>query len=82
MIRYHNPKQLTIAAFDWPFPTILDEHNHWVTLSRCIPWEAFAAGYNQQFSRRRGRPAKEARLVIGAVIIKHKLNLSDRARWM
>ena len=25
-----------------------------------------------------GRPSKDARLVIGAVIIKHKLNLSDR----
>jgi transposase, IS5 family len=27
-------------------------------------------------SAKRGRPAKNARLVIGAVIIKHKLNLS------
>ncbi len=30
------------------------------------------------FAAHQGRPTKDARLVIGAVIIKHKLNLSDR----
>jgi hypothetical protein len=38
-----------------------------------------AEGYYQGFSQTQGRPAKSARLVIGAVIIKHKLCLSDRA---
>ncbi|VAV97216.1 hypothetical protein MNBD_ALPHA02-1799 [hydrothermal vent metagenome] len=33
--------------------------------------------YNRTLSGGMGRPAKDARLVIGAVIIKHKLCLSD-----
>jgi hypothetical protein len=41
------------------------------------PWDALAEGYYRSFSASQGRPAKDARLVIGAVIIKHKLCLSD-----
>jgi len=37
-----------------------------------------AEGYYQGLSADSGRPAKEARLVIGAVMIKHKLSLSER----
>lgn len=37
-----------------------------------------AEAYYQSLSNRQGRPTKDARLVIGAVIIKHKLCLSDR----
>ena len=42
-----------------------------------MPWDELAEGYYQNLSLTQGRPAKEARLVIGAVIIKHKLCLSD-----
>jgi len=44
----------------------------------CIPWDELAEGYYQGLSNKQGRPTKDARLVIGAVIIKHKLCLSDR----
>ena len=77
MIRYHSHKQLSLAEFDWPFQTALDEHNRWVEMSQCIPWDALAEGYYQDLSTTQGRPSKDARLVIGAVIIKHKLCLSD-----
>jgi len=77
MIRTSSSKQLTIAEFDWPFDTVLDKNNRWVKLSRCIPWDELAESYYQGFPADRGRPAKDARLVIGAVIIKHKLKLSD-----
>ena len=77
MIRYRSEKQLSLAEFDWPFQTALDENNRWVKLSQCIPWDALAEGYYQSLSVGEGRPAKDARLVIGAVIVKHKLCLSD-----
>ena len=77
MIRYHSHKQLSLAEFDWPFQSALDENNRWVKLSQCIPWDALAEGYYQGLSLTQGRPSKDARLVIGAVIIKHKLCLSD-----
>jgi IS5 family transposase len=77
MIRYHSQRQLPLAEFEWPFQTALDENNRWVKLSECIPWDELAEGYYQGLSRTQGRPMKDARLVIGAVIIKHKLCLSD-----
>ena len=77
MIRYHSHKQLSLAEFDWPFQSALDENNRWVKMSQCIPWDALAEGYYQGLSLKQGRPTKDARLVIGAVIIKHKLCLSD-----
>lgn len=78
MIRYRSQKQLSLAEFDWPFQTALDRNNRWVKLSQCIPWDELAEGYYQGLADTQGRPTKDARLVIGAVIIKHKLCLSDR----
>ncbi len=77
MIRYTSQKQRTIEAFTTPFEKHLDANNRWVKLSQCIPWDELAEGYYQNLDSTHGRPAKDARLVIGAVIIKHKLCLSD-----
>jgi hypothetical protein len=78
MIRYQSQKQLSLEEFDWPFQTALDKDNRWVKLSDCIPWDELSEGYYAGLSETQGRPTKDARLVIGAVIIKHKLCLSDR----
>ena len=78
MITVSNPNQATFAGFGWPFHCAFDESNRWVKLRQCIPWELLAQSYNKTLSPDTGRPAKEAQLVIGAVIIKHKLGLSDR----
>lgn len=77
MISYHSQKQLSLAGFETPFQTDLDPGNRWIKMSHAIPWDDLAAGYHAGMDRRFGRPAKDARLVIGAVIIKHKLCLSD-----
>ena len=78
MIHYKSQNQLTLEQFDVPFLSGLDEHNRWVKLSECIPWDELAKSYYKNFTSTTGRPIKDAQLVIGAVIIKHKLNLSDR----
>jgi IS5 family transposase len=70
MIRYSSHRQLSLGQFDWPFQSTLDENNRWVKMSQCIPWDELAEGYCQSLSARQGRPAKDPRLVIGAVIIK------------
>ena len=77
MNRYRCQKQLSLAEFEWPFQVALDGQNRWVILSRCIPWNELAEAYYRSFSVGQGHPEKDARLVIGAVIIKHKLCLSD-----
>ena len=77
MIRIHSQNQLTIEGFESPFERTMDKNNRWVKLSACIPWDELADAYYQSFNTKTGRPAKDSRLVIGAVIIKHKLKLSD-----
>jgi hypothetical protein len=77
MIRIHNQNQLTIEGFESPFERCMDKNNRWVKLSACMPWNELAEAYYVSFSAQTGRPAKDSRLVIGAVIIKHKLKLSD-----
>ncbi len=78
MIRTKSHRQMSFSEFDWPFQTGLDSENRWVKMSECIPWDELSEAYYQSLSVSQGRPTKDARLVIGAVIIKHKLCLSDR----
>ena len=78
MISYDDPKQQPLPGFEkfHGFPLVMG--NRWVKLSRLIPWDEFSKAYDKNMSPGMGRPAKPARLVIGAVIIKHKLCLSDQ----
>jgi IS5 family transposase len=77
MIRYNDPSQQALPGFEKFHGFPLDMNNRWVKLSEGIPWDEFAKAYEKNMSSGRGRPSKPARLVIGAVIIKHKLCLSD-----
>lgn len=77
MIRYTSSKQLHLEGFILPFGGKLKADNRWVKWSQVIPWDEFAAYYYKTMDAQKGRPCKDARLVIGALIIKHKLNLSD-----
>lgn len=77
MIRYKSNRQLSLEGFHLPFGGKLNPENRWVRWSKSIPWDDFAVGYYNSMSSTQGRPGKDARLVIGSLIIKHKLNLSD-----
>lgn len=77
MIRYTSSKQLSLEGFTLPFGGQLNAKNRWVRWSEVIPWDGLAVGYYSTMNSKKGRPCKDARLVIGALIIKHKLNLSD-----
>lgn len=78
MIRYTSQKQLTIEEFKTPFQMKLDKENRWVKLASIMPWDSLAQIYYRKMSASMGAPAINARIVIGAMIIKHKLNLDDR----
>jgi len=77
MIRETSGRQLQLKDFIHPFGCDLNPENRWVKLAEVVPWDDLALAYNTRMSTGQGRPAKSARLVIGALIIKHKLNLSD-----
>ena len=74
MIRKEEDRQLT---FILPFGGRLKSDNRWVQLSAIVPWGDLEPAYNSVMNMKEGRPSKPARLVIGAMIIKHKLSLSD-----
>lgn len=78
MIRYQSSKQLSIEEFKTPFEIKLDKDNRWVKLSQIIPWDDLASIYYRTMSIDKGAPATDARIVIGAMIIKHKQGLDDR----
>ncbi len=77
MINRKNPRQLTIEEFKLPFAGELDPRDRWVRLADAMPWEALTEVYNKALSSTTGRPALSARAVVGALIIKHMLNLTD-----
>ena len=77
MIRYNSSKQLSIAEFATPFEANLDPDNRWVKLSHNIPWDDLASVYHRKMNRHRGASTIDARIVIGALIVKHRLKLSD-----
>lgn len=75
---YVSPNQLTICGFETPFEQALTSENRWVKLCRLLPWDKMVAQYEKIFKSTEGRPPINGRIVIGAVIIKHMLKLSDR----
>lgn len=77
MIKYTSTKQLSIEEFKTPFYYGLDKNNRWVHLANKIPWDKFAKIYAKTLREDFGRPALDARVVIGALIIKHKKGISD-----
>ena len=70
-------KQLTIDGFRSSLDG-LDKTNRWVWLGDHLPWEEFEKQYGQTLNNQSvGAGAKPARMVIGAMIIKHATRLSD-----
>jgi IS5 family transposase len=78
LIRYTPQAQLTLEGFETPFFHHLDKDNRWVKLSNHIPWDKLANVYYRKMDNDFGAPSLSARMVIGAVIIKHMLNIDDR----
>jgi len=78
LIRYTPTSQLSITGFETPFTQQLSSDNRWVILAGKIPWDKLAAVYYRKMRADFGAPKLNARLLIGAVIIKHMLNIDDR----
>lgn len=56
----------------------LPKDNRWVKLGDSLPWDKIELVYNSRLNNgKRGAGNKPARMIIGALLIKHKMNLSD-----
>lgn len=77
MIRYTSPNQIGLFEFEQPFGE-LDAKNRWVVLAKVLPWDQLAGIYSLSLSSYSGRYGIDCRLAVGALIIKHRLKLTDR----
>ena len=70
-------KQLSIDTFRSSLEG-LSKSNRWIQLGDTLPWDEIERLYNHRLNNgKRGAGNKPARLIIGALLIKHKMNLSD-----
>jgi IS5 family transposase len=76
MINYQSQNQLSF--FETPFEQHLDKGNRWVELADKLPWDDLVKIYNKKLRSDFGAPSVNGRMAIATLIIKHKLNLSDR----
>lgn len=76
MVDYTSQHQLQFKEFNMINKLNLDADNRWIQLGKFLPWDKLVKIYTQHFSDC-GRPSINPRMVIGSLIIKHKLDLSD-----
>lgn len=76
MVQYISQYQLKIEEFDNLYRMKLNPQNRWVLLGKHLPWDKLVQIYVKRFSDI-GSVSINPRIVIGSLIIKHKLNLSD-----
>lgn len=75
MIREINTEQ--IQLFATPFEQELDMDNRWIKFSKLLPWNKLGVYYYSRMDKKMGAGTIDARIVLGALIIKHHEELSD-----
>ena len=76
---YLSPRQLVLSGFESPFRNQLLSTNRWVILANSIPWDTLVSTYNRQLGNKfTGAGSINPRVAIGALIIKHLCDISDR----
>ena len=77
--KYSSPQQLPLPGFETPFAQHLFPLNRWVVLAGQIPWDSLVNVYQKQMhNTQTGADGINARVAIGAIIIKHMCGFSDR----
>ena len=76
--QYVSPNQLILEGFETPFAQKLYKDNRWIKMSNNIPWDRIVNIYNTKCVHEGGRPPISGRIILGALMIKHLCNISDR----
>lgn len=66
-----------VQLFATPFEQELDLENRWVKFSKLLPWNKLSGYYYSRMDKKMGAGTIDARVVLGALIIKHHEELSD-----
>lgn len=78
MLQYTSQHQKKFEEFSSLYQLQLDPNNRWIQLAALLPWDRMTAIYAKKISTTAGAPSINPRIVIGVMIIKHKLTLSDQ----
>lgn len=79
MYRIASTTQTTIFDYNQFAGIQLDPNNDWIRLANSIDWSCGEKEYAERFPSDRGRMAIPFRMVLGALIIQQRMQLSDRA---
>lgn len=77
MISYSSQYQTKITEFSNLYQLSLDAHNRWIQLGSIIPWDKLASICSKKYNLNQGSSGVNLRMIIGSLIVKHKLNLTD-----
>ena len=77
MLQYTSQHQRKFEEFSSLYQLKLDPANRWIQLAALLPWDQMTAIYAKKMNLTMGAPSISPRVIIGVLIIKHKLNLSD-----
>ena len=77
MIKYTSQHQLKFDQFSSLYQLNLDPSNRWIQLASIMPWDDMVKHWTSQYSKSMGAAGINPRILLGAMIIKHKLNLTD-----
>ena len=77
MINYNSQHQLKFDEFSSLYQLNLDANNRWIQLASILPWDMMVAQWTKLYSHSKGATGVNPRVLIGAMIIKHKLKLTD-----
>ncbi|MBP5509913.1 MAG: IS5 family transposase [Kiritimatiellae bacterium] len=78
MYKAEKSVQMTFEDFNQSYGMKLNVKDEWIVVANSINWAAVEEKYMEFFPSKRGRPALNARMALGALIIQHKAKLSDR----
>jgi len=77
MISYTSQYQTKIEEFSNLYQLKLDENNRWIQLGSIIPWDELVSHIQKKYNLGTGAKGIDLRQIIGCIIIKHKLKLTD-----
>lgn len=77
MVNYISQHQLKFDEFSSLYQLKLDPNNRWIQLASILPWDDMVKLWTLHYSKSMGAGGINPRILIGAMIVKHKLNLTD-----
>ena len=78
MYKAEKAEQMTFEDFNQSCGMKLDVRDEWIVAAGRVDWAEVEMKYMAFFPKKRGRPALNARMALGALIIQQRMKLSDR----